>query len=257
MKKKPLVSIIIPYFRKKNFFKNTINSIALQSYKQLEIIVIYDDSNKSELKFVEQTLKKFKKKKILINKKSLGPGFSRNKGIVKAKGTYVAFCDADDIWKNNKLKAQLLFMQKNKIDFSHTNYSIIDKYSKIIGQFRIKKKLNYKDLLKSCDIGLSTVLAKKKIFDKNKFSSLTTKEDYLLWLKIIKKNKYIYGLNKNLSSWRLLKNSLSSSITQKISDSFRLYHKHEKYNVIISIFFVLRLTCFALIKKIKIYFMKG
>ena len=63
MKKKPLVSIIIPYFRKKNFFKNTINSIALQSYKQLEIIVIYDDSNKSELKFVEQTLKKFKKKK--------------------------------------------------------------------------------------------------------------------------------------------------------------------------------------------------
>ena len=257
MKKNPLVSIIIPYFRKKKYFKDTINSIISQSYKKLEIIVIYDDANKSELQFVEKTLEKFKNKKILINKKSLGPGLSRNKGIIKSKGAYIAFCDADDVWKKNKLKVQLSFMQKNKIDFSHTNYFIINKYSKIIGQFKIEKKLNYQDLLRSCDIGLSTVLAKKKIFNKNKFSSLTTKEDYLLWLKILKKKKFISGINKNLSSWRLLEKSLSSSVTQKVSDSFKLYHNYEKYNVIISLFFMLRLTYFALIKKINIYLMEG
>ena len=78
-------------------------------------------------------------------------------------------------------------MKKNKLNFSHTSYSIIDRYSKIIGEFRIKKKLDYQNLLKSCDIGLSTVMISKKILLKNKFCSLKTKEDYELWLRLSKK----------------------------------------------------------------------
>lgn len=253
MDKKIAISIIIPYFRKKKFFEETIKSIINQSYKNFEIVLIYDDTDQKELKFVKDILKKFKNKKILINKKNLGPGNSRNKGILKAKGNYIAFCDADDIWKKNKLLNQILFMKKKKLDFSHTSYSIIDKYSKTIGEFIIKNKLDYQSLLKSCDIGLSTVIVSKKILLKNKFCSLKTKEDYELWLRILKNKEFFLGLKKNLSSWRVTDNSLSSSLIQKILDSFRLYYCYKKYNILISLFYMVRLTYFALLKKIKIY----
>tara|TARA_B110000003_G_scaffold266089_1_gene292636 strand:+ start:1149 stop:1910 length:762 start_codon:yes stop_codon:yes gene_type:complete len=252
MKKKIFISIIIPYFKKKIFFEKTIKSINNQSYKNFEIILIYDDLNQNELLFVKKVLRKVKNKKILINEKNLGPGYSRNRGILTAKGDYVAFCDADDVWKKNKLLNQLNFMKKNKLSFSHTSYSIIDRYSKIIGEFRIKKKLDYQSLLKSCDIGLSTVMISKKILLKNKFCSLKTKEDYELWLRL-SKEKLLRGLDKKFTSWRKTENSLSSSLIQKLLDSFRLYYYYEKYNIFISLFYVIRLTSFAFLKKIKIY----
>ena len=221
MKKKINISVIIPYFKKKKYFEKTIKSILNQSYKNFEIILIYDDVNQNELIFVKNVLKKIKNTKILVNKKPLGPGNSRNKGVLKAKGDYIAFCDADDIWKKNKLLSQFNFMKKNKLNFSHTSYSIIDKYSKIIGKFRIKKELNYQNLLKSCDIGLSTVMISKKILLKNEFCSLKTKEDYELWLRLSKKEKSLKGLDIFFSSWRMTENSLSSSLAQKLLDSFK------------------------------------
>ena len=92
---------------------------------------------------------------------------SRNKAIKLSKGTYVAFIDADDLWHPNKLKFQLNYMIKNKISISHTSYDIIDSNDDKIG-FRKAKRIEYKDLLKSCDIGLSTVMIKKTIL-KNHF----------------------------------------------------------------------------------------
>ena len=253
MKKKFFISIIIPYFKKKKFFKETIKSIINQSYQNFEIILVYDDINQNELFFVKKTLGKIKNKKILVNKNNLGPGNSRNKGIATAKGEYIAFCDADDTWKRNKLLNQFNFMKENKLNFSHTSYSIIDEYSKIIGEFRIKKKLDYQNLMKSCDIGLSTVMISKKILLKSKFCNLRTKEDYELWLRLSKKERLLRGLDKNFSSWRMTENSLSSSVVQKLLDSFKLYYSHEKYNILLSLFYVVRLTSFALLKKIKIY----
>ena len=253
MKKKIFISVIIPYYKKEFFFKKTIKSIIDQSYKNFEIILIYDDLNQNELLFVKKVLRKFKNKKILVNKKNMGPGNSRNIGALKAKGDYIAFCDADDVWKKNKLLNQLNFMKKYKLNFSHTGYSIINRYSKVIGEFRIKKKLDYQTLLKSCDIGLSTVMISKKILLKNKFCPLKTKEDYELWLRLSKKEKFLHGLDKNFSSWRMTDKSLSSSLIQKLLDSFKLYYYYEKYNILISLLYVVRLISFALVKKIKIY----
>ena len=144
-------------------------------------------------------------------------------------------------------------MKRNKLNFSHTSYSIIDRHSKNIGEFKIKKELDYKSLLKSCDIGLSTVIILKNILLRNKFCALKTKEDYELWLRLSRKEKILKGLDKNFSSWRLSKNSQSSSIVQRLLDSFRLFHYYQKYNILISLFYVIRLTSFALLKKIKIY----
>ena len=230
-----LISIIIPFYKKKLFFFKTVKSILNQSYKNFEVILIYDDTSKTDLKFVKKVLQNIKKKKIIINKKNLGVGRSRNLGIKIAKGNFIAFLDADDIWHKDKLKEQLIFMKNNKTDFSYTDYLIIDENEKNIKKIKAPKMIKYNDLLYSCDIGLSTVMAKTKLFKLDKFPSLKTKEDYVLWLKLSKKNVKMLGINQTLTQWRKTDDSLSNSIIQKLKDAFILYNKHLKFNMLNSL----------------------
>ena len=238
--KKKLVSIIIPYFKKKKFFYKTISSVRSQSYKKIEIIVIYDDTDKSDLEYIKR-LSISHKFKLIVNKKNLGAGFSRNKGIKKSKGFYLAFIDSDDLWSKNKLKYQIDFMQKNDVSFCHTSYSIIDSKGEEIGNRKVKTNLNFQSLLKSCDIGLSTVIIKKKILNKNTFPSIRTKEDFVLWLKLAKKYNII-GINKKLAKWRKLDKSLSSNIFRKLVDGFKVYNIYMKFNFIKSFVYLIILS---------------
>ena len=242
------VSVIVPYFKKRNFIKKTINSIKCQTYKNLEIIIIYDDENRADLHLIKKIKNSDKRIKLIINKKSIGAGPSRNVGIKKAKAKYVAFIDSDDLWMKNKIELQLKYMVKNKLKICHTAYRVLDNYNnkKIMYAKTFK---NYKQLLLSCDIGLSTVMMKKNLITKNcKFPNLKTKEDFTLWLLILKKKITIGSLNKCLTNWRKLNNSLSSSILQKLRDGFILYNVFMKYSISKSIWYLLMLSINSLKK---------
>jgi len=233
-----LVSVIIPYYKKKEYITSSINSVLKQSYKNLEIIIIYDDSNHEDLITLNKLKKKDKRIKIFINKKNIGAGLSRNKGIKLSKGKFIAFLDSDDLWSSNKLKKQIFFMKKNKIKISHTSYYIINYNNKIIGH-RKAKDLSHMQLLRSCDIGLSTIILDKRLIKNNiKFASIKTKEDYVLWLQITLNEKKIYALFNNLTKWRKLDNSLSSSTFQKIKDGYLVYRKYMKFSQVKSIFYL-------------------
>tara|TARA_B110000971_G_scaffold28239_1_gene25280 strand:- start:2423 stop:3190 length:768 start_codon:yes stop_codon:yes gene_type:complete len=247
-KNKKLISIIIPYYKKRFFIFKTLKSILNQSYKNFEIIIVYDDIDMSDLYYLKKIIKGNKKIKIFVNKKNFGVSKSRNIGIKKSKGKYIAFIDSDDTWKKNKLKTQIQFMEKNRYMISHTDYKIINKNDKIIGYMLIKKLLNYNDLIYSCDIALSTVMINSKIKSIIKFPNITTKEDYILWLSLSKKFK-IYGIQKNLTSWRKNNSSLEY-IIRKFKDAFIVYSKYEKFNFFKSIFFVLFLSINFLKKSI-------
>ena len=245
-----LVSVIIPYFKKKNFITKTINSIKNQTYKNLEIIIIYDDEDHSDLKFIKKLKNVDDRIKIIVNKKSFGAGRSRNIGINMSKGKFIAFLDADDLWKKNKVELQLEYMIKNNFEISHTNYEILKINKKDKKVMRARMIENYKDLLFSCDIGLSTVMLKKKLISKNcQFPNLKTKEDFVLWLMILKKNVKIGSLDKNLTTWRKLNNSLSSSVLQRLKDGFTLYNKYMKFNIFKSFIYLLILSINSLKKK--------
>ena len=238
-----LVSIIIPYYKKREYITDTLKSVLKQTYKNFEIIIIYDDGDKEDLKFIKKLANSDKRILLMVNKRSLGAGLSRNKAIKKSKGRYISFIDADDLWKINKLELQLKFMKKNNSLISHTNYKIINKQNKIL-QSRVARDFNsINDLLKSCDIGLSSVVVKKEILNGNcLFARLETKEDFVLWLNILKKNIKIVSLKKNLMYWRKLENSLSSSIVQKLFDGFKVYNKYMKFNWIKSLYFLFYLS---------------
>ena len=237
-----LVSVIIPYYKKKKYFSKTISSVLSQTYRNIEIIIVYDDSDLSEFKFLSKLKKKHKRILLHINKKNIGAGASRNLGIKIAKGSHIAFLDADDYWKKDKISKQLIFMKKKKSDISHTSYNIINESGKKIS-YRPAKDQSFLKLIKSCDIGLSTVMLKKKIINKKfKFPNLKTKEDFVLWLMLTKSGRTIHGMNEKLTNWRKTPNSLSSSSFRKLIDGYNVYHKHLKFGFIKSFYFLLILS---------------
>ena len=123
-------SIILPYYKKKLFIKKTIQSILTQTFQDFEIIIIYDDNDKSELKLIKEIKNLDKRIKLVVNKKNLGAGLSRNVGINLSLGSYICFIDADDIWKKEKLKKQIMFMKENNYNITHTSYEIVDEKKK-------------------------------------------------------------------------------------------------------------------------------
>ena len=230
-----LVSIIMPYFKKKKYVKRSVLSVLNQTFKNFELIIVYDNHTMDELKFINK-IKKFDKRiKVIRNKSNIGAGLSRNAGIDYSKGVYLAFLDADDLWKNNKLHEQLKFMKKKHLEISHTSYEIINENC-IVEGVRKAKLMNHTKLIKSCDIGLSTVMIKKSLIKNLRFPNLKTKEDFVLWLKITKNGKIIQALNKNLTQWRKSNVSLSSSVIRKLIDGYYVYRYYLKFNVIKSLY---------------------
>jgi len=245
-----LVSAIIPYFKKKSFIDQSISSVLNQSYSNIEIIIVYDDEEKSDLEYLRKIYNSNEKIKIIVNEKNIGAGFSRNRGIRESKGKYVCFIDSDDIWKKEKIENQINYMRKNNYKISHTSYEVINDKNEIIGNRKAKDFYNIKDILTSCDIGLSSVILEKDLInDQIQFSNLKTKEDFVLWLKILKSRVIIGGLDENLLLWRKTKNSLSSSTIQKLFDGFRVYKIYMGFNLIFSVYYLFCLSLNFLKKK--------
>ena len=127
-----LVTVIMPFFKKKFFFKESYYSALNQNMKNLEIIVIYDDDDRSDIPYIRRVINNDKNTTLLINKKNLGAGISRNLAIKKAKGKYIAFLDCDDTWSPNKLTCQINFMMRKKADFAFTSYHLVNSKNKKI-----------------------------------------------------------------------------------------------------------------------------
>ena len=243
-----LISIIIPYYKDEENILYSVNSAIKQDYRNIEIIIIDDENSDVSKKILLSIKKKSSRIKVISTKKNVGVSHARNLGISYATGNLIAFLDSDDLWKKDKLKKQINFMNKNKIDLCYTNYhAFVDK--KIIYKVKIKKSFNYKQLLKECPISCSSVLLKKDILINNKFKNLKTKEDYELWLRIAKKKYRFGGINKFLTRYRVRNNSLSANHLNKLINAFKIYNKYNNFSIIESILYVVKLYSNAFMKK--------
>jgi teichuronic acid biosynthesis glycosyltransferase TuaG len=244
-----LISVIIPYYKKINFIFNAINSVLNQTYKNFEIIIVYDDPNKSDLKVIKKKFNNISCIKYICNNKNFGVAYSRNLGIKYSKGIYCAFLDSDDTWNKNKLKKQINFMDKYQLNFSFTSYEKKINNKKILSKSK-KNIIKYEDLLSDCPIGLSTVILKKKTIPRLLFPLTKTQEDLGAWLKLTKKNIYAYYFNQTLTVWNSTPNSLSKNTCQKFFDLFTILKMQEKMSFIKTIFCIVKIAFNSIKRKI-------
>ena len=171
------ISIIIPYYKKFEYIESTIRSILNQSFKDFEILLIDDEISEESFKLLKKITSLDNRIKLIQNKINMGAGISRNNALKKCQGKYIAFCDSDDLWEISKLEKQYNYMENLNLDFTHTSYKILDDKGNELGLRKAKKSLNFKQLLNSCDIGLSSVMIRRKIFlnETFKFGNLNKK----------------------------------------------------------------------------------
>jgi teichuronic acid biosynthesis glycosyltransferase TuaG len=234
MKYQELVSIIMPLYNCEDYVSESVETVIKQNYKQWELIVIDDKSTDSSLDIIRKIQKYDKRIKLIKSNENEGPGKSKNKGMEIAIGKYVAFLDSDDLWEKNKLVEQINFMNKNNADFSFTSFKRIYIGGKV-RYFKVPRKITYFSILIKNSICNSSVMIDITKIGKVYFPDIRKREDYALWLNILKaKTKYGYGLNKCLTMRNVREESESSNRIELIKYHWELYRKYENFSVIIS-----------------------
>ena len=145
----PLVSIVIPVFNGSDFLKEAIESALNQTYQNIEVLVINDGSNDNNK--TEAICKSFSEKIRYFYKKNGGVATALNIGIKEAKGKYFSWLSHDDLYKLDKIKNQLEFMQKNpKVKIVSSNFAILNQENQKIENRQVKAKksfINGRDIL--------------------------------------------------------------------------------------------------------------
>lgn len=239
-----LVTIITPLYNAEKYIEGTIESVINQTYKNWEMIIIDDDSKDNSYKLVLELAKQDKRIKLIKNKENSGVTKTRNKGIELARGKYIAFLDADDLWGKMKLEKQISFMEKSKALISYTGYEKINEDGCIRGEIKVPKKVTYNDSLKGNIMGCLTVIYNCEKLGKKYFKELKMSEDHVLWLEILKKIDS-YGIEEPLAKYRVLKDSRSSSKIEAIKFQWKINREIEKLNLIESIYYFINYLWFG------------
>lgn len=223
------------------FISETIDSVLNQTYKNWELILIDDCSNDKTLEIVKNFISKNTSIQLIKNSNNIGAAYSRNKGIQAAKGVYIAFLDADDLWKPNKLETQLAFMEYENCDVCFSSYNLINEKGELLNkQVKALKEVSYKKLLKSNYIGNLTGIYNAKVIGKINSPNLRKRQDWLLWLTAIKKSgKPAKGIQKSLAYYRIRKDSMSSNKVNLIKYNYRVYKKGLGFSTIKSMYYML------------------
>jgi teichuronic acid biosynthesis glycosyltransferase TuaG len=233
------VSIITPMHNSEAFLSETINSVLNQTYKNWELFLIDDCSTDNTLEMAQSFSNTYTNIELLKNSTNLGAALSRNLGIEKSKGDFIAFLDADDLWKPEKLEKQLDFTKKYNCDVCFSSYELInekgEKLNKIVKALPV---LSYNKLLKSNYVGNLTGLYDAKTLGKIQTTNLRKRQDWLLWLEAIKKSgKPAKGIQESLAYYRVRKDSMSSNKLKLLKYNYWVYRKGLQFSIIKSIYF--------------------
>lgn len=248
-----LISIVVPVYNAEKFLEETINCILNQTYQNWELLLVDDCSKDKSAEIINSFIKKDKRIKYIKMAKNGGPALARNKGIEEAKGNFLCFQDADDLWDKNKLEKQLNFMKDKNCAFSYTSYEFADKNCKPIGKKVIAKEtLTYNQALKNNIISTITVMFDLKKMDKEliKMPNLKYVEDTATWFKILR-NKYIaYGIPEVFSYYRRTERTNSSNKLRTQKPLWNLYRNEEKLSLLKSIYCLFWKNFHALMRRL-------
>ena len=231
-----LVSIITPTYNSEKFISATIQSVQNQTHSNWELIIIDDCSTDKTVEIINNSIKLDSRVKLHSLSKNNGTGVARNIGVANSKGSYISFLDSDDLWKPNKLERQLDFMKENNLVFTFSFYECIDEQGiNLNTRKEAPNPTTYKKLFFCNYIGNSTVIYNATILGKIPVLEIRKRQDWTLWLTIVKKIKTAQPVPEVLAYYRIRKNSISSSKKELLKFNFNVYYKFHKMNYFASL----------------------
>lgn len=233
-----LISIIVPVYNAEKYIEKTINCVLAQSYTNWELIPVVDCCRDNTEQVLKDLLERLKDDRIraIFQETNTGAAGARNNGLAASRGRYIAYLDADDVWKSDKLEKELDFLKKNKAAFVFTGYEFGDENAVGTGKVvKVPETLSYKQALNNTTIFTSTVMFDTAVIPKSELNMPEIKsEDTALWWRVLRSGHLAYGLNENLVIYRRPATSLSSNKLEAVRRIWNLYRKAEGLNVFAS-----------------------
>lgn len=219
---KPIVSVIIPAYNCSQYIERAIESVLYQEVP-LEIIVVDDCSSDGLVNVIE----KYMQLDFFVyirNEINLGVAASRNVGVSKAKGRYIAYLDADDWWKEKKLIKQIKIMETDQYALCYTGRELVREDGTYMGTIIHNNEIiDYNMLLHHNCITCSSVIMPTAIAIEFPMINDEYHEDYINWLKILKKYGHAYGIKEALTVYRQCKNGKSRNRLKSARMTFGVY----------------------------------
>lgn len=220
------------------FICEAYKSIQSQLWEDWEWIVTDDMSNDGTYELLLEITRKDDRVKVLRNLDNFGAAVSRNNSIKHASGRFIAFLDADDLWQPEKLSTQIEFMLKNNVVLSYSDYTFVNEQGELIDKIRhTPEELDYNKLLNVNIIGCLTAVYDSEAIGKVYMPLIRKRQDYGLWLNILKIVPKAYRCPGVLAIYRIRENSVSSNKFKLLSYNFELFYKHQNLSAIKSLFY--------------------
>ena len=225
------ISIITPVYKCEKFIENTIKSVLNQTYTNWELLLVDDCSPDNSAEIIKKYVEKDNRIKYFKIDKNRGVAIARNKALEEARGRFIAYLDADDLWKSTKLEKQVKFMLDNNYAFTCTDYEKIDEEGKSLNKtIEMPKHINYNLFLRNTIIQTVAVMVDIGITGKSLLvmPNIRKSEDAATWCQLLKNGYDCYRCPGNLSYYRVVKNSLSSNKFKAVKMNWYWYRKIEK-----------------------------
>lgn len=231
-----LISIIVPVYNAEKFIRGTMDCVIAQTYPCWELLLVEDGSRDNSVEIIETYIRDSGEERIrlICQPENMGAAKARNRGLQEAKGRYIAYLDADDLWLPEKLEHELAFIREKDAAFVFTGYEFADENGKGTGKIvHVPETLNYRQALSNTTIFTTTVM-----FDTQKISKellempVIKSEDTALWWKVLRNGYTAFGLDENLVKYRRPGKSLSSNKLEAVRRIWNLYRKAEGMGVL-------------------------
>lgn len=233
----PLVSIITPCYNAEDFIEETLRSVQNQSFTNWEWFVIDDFSSDSSVSIIAEYAQNDARIKLLPLKKNSGAAIARNMGIALAKGNYMTFIDADDVWLPQFLAENVSLIAQSE-GFLCASYEMYDATLKFkLGGVIAPKYATYSDILKTNTIGSLTAFIDISRLGKEFMPEIKYRQDMGLWLKYLKKINRVEGIPQNLAIYRIRKQSLSNNKINLLKHQWTFYREVENLSVLRSSYY--------------------
>ena len=238
---RPLVSIVTPSYNSEKFISETIASVQKQTVTDWELLIVDDASSDATVTKIKRLQAEDSRIKCFSLKENKGPAHARNLGIQKARGKYLTFLDADDLWFPEFLERSSTEAKMHPFVFA--SYKRLDEnLEPYLSDFIVPEKVSYTDILKSNSISCLTAFLDIEVLGKKYMPLIKKRQDMGLWLQYLKKTNYAYGIQEPLAIYRIRRNSLSRNKTGLIKHQWKFYREVEQLSIFASAYY---LMCWA------------
>ena len=223
----PIVSVVMPAYNAERYIEEAIRSVQAQTMENWELIVVDDHSADGTAALIQTFADQESRIRPIFSRINRGAAGSRNLALDMCRGQYVAFLDADDIWRPQKLEKQLEKASATGADIIYCSYALFDASGKKChADFVVEEQTTLEKMLVRSVMSCSTVLLSVSTIRTKRFPTNLYHEDYAFWLDLLRSGFTAVGVTEVLAGYRVISGSRSFNKLKSAKNRWRVYRDY-------------------------------